>query len=461
VTAHAPDATAYSNPVEALKNAEVRKYFLALLRSEIPAEEKYETVIRFFEIEIDLAQRLLARKTDRESGNQEALGKALAEAAKEMEAWQPELILEQTEDGLRHALNRAVVSQHRNGGWGYSPGESHVWATAWTVLLLHEARRHGFDGNIAAISRGQQWLVENRRRWSLDQDEVLGNGNSVFEAAMALRCLFATGAASQPAVSRSIELSIARLLDEQKSAGNWEPTFYARTWTGSRELEWPDVAATSFALQALAAAPGGETARARGAASRAIDWLIGKQNEDGSWNAFVKVQQKPSAVKSVNKTSDVLRGFQAAQRLGIDVAPHQERIGRAVRWMLGQEEAVFKEGRIMGWAWKTEEKKDEKDETDYFNFLENTCLSLDTLLDIRGTLLDASTVSLPQLASNALWLLRQQHRADGDPDDGKWPNDDTGRIAFPLLRFYSQIRNSPAFDVAPAIQAEPEPRGQA
>jgi hypothetical protein len=210
MTAPANSARDYSNPVEALQNPEVRKYFVALFRSDISPEEKYDTVIRFFALEIDLEKQLLTREPDRESGRQRMISEAAVAAAQDAKVSQPELILEQTEEGLlqqtaeglRRALDRVGRSQHRDGGWGYRPELSHPWATAWTVLLLHEAEAGnlGFDDGTRSIAGGLEWLVDNRGRWSLDADEIHEVGNSVFEAAIALRCLLATGAASRPEV---------------------------------------------------------------------------------------------------------------------------------------------------------------------------------------------------------------------------------------------------------------------
>jgi hypothetical protein len=458
MTTPANSGRGFSNPVEALRNPEVRQYFTALFRSDISPEDKYDTVIRFFELEIDLEKQLLTRQPNLESGRQEQISGAAVETAQNAEVWQPELILQQTEEGLRRALGRVGRSQHRDGGWGDKPEQSHPWATAWTVLLLHEAGKLGLDEGAGSISRGLEWLVENRARWSLDADEIRqGQGNSVFETAIALRCVKTTSAASRPAVRGSIERSIARLLDEQKDPGNWEPTYYRHDWNGAREVPWPDVGATSFAIQALAEA--GSGADAVQAAGRAVRWLIGEQNEKGSWNGFIAEEHGSPAVPvpSVNKTCDALNGLLAGQRLGIDLAPYLVHIEKAVRWMREQEEAVVSHGRITGWAWKSEEKQTEK-----FNFLENTCLSLDTLLDMEPI---SEIISLPQLAASALWLLGQQLGADGglagDPDDGKWPNDDTGRIAFPILKFYSRITGASVFQLAPAAPAVPEHPGAA
>lgn len=339
MTAPANSARAYSNPVEALQNPEVRKYFTALFSSDISPEEKYDTVIRFFALEIDLEKQLLTPERDRESGGHKKIFGTAVEARRDAEVWQPELILQQTEEGLlqqteeglRRALKRVGRSQHQDGGWGYRPELSHPWATAWTVLLLHQARDLGFDDGTRSISRGLEWLVDNRGSWSLDADEIHGVGNSVFEAAVALRCVLATGAASQPAVRRSIERSIARLLDEQKAAGNWEPTLFGRGYQGERGVSWHDVAATSFAVQALAEASSGAAVQAAG---QAVRWLIGEQNENGSWNGFLTVPHTPRAVPSVNKTCDALKGLLAGRRLGIDVSLYQARIEKAVRWML-------------------------------------------------------------------------------------------------------------------------------
>jgi hypothetical protein len=418
------------DPVETLHDPEVRKYFVALLNSSLSAEEKYQAFLRFFELESDLSSRLQSQDDTK------SVETAVADAARKAGAWQPETILEPTRDSLERALRRIERSQHSDGGWGYEVERSHPWATAWTVLCLHRAAGLARDGSLAGlgaspamVERGVAWLIDHRDRWSV-YDAPAGESRSVYETAVALRCLYRTATADQPEVTRSVEGCIACLLKSQRPEGDWD----SRIWSQGPlpEAGRQEVGATSFALQALAASRRQDTTM-WSAVLAGMEWLRRAQNQDGSWNASVYLPHTPVPVPSVNKTCDGLKGFLAGRRLGLDVASYQPEIDKAIKWLLEQEQAVIgDDGRIKGWGWKNDAGQAlERD------LLENTCLTLETLLEIES-------VALPLLASNALWLIRKQWRVDGD-DDGKWSTDDTGRTAFALLEFYCRIKDSPLF----------------
>lgn len=423
--------TAYPDPIATLNDPEVRKYFVALLNSSLSAEEKYQAFLRFFELESDLSSRLQSQ------GGPKAVDEAVADAAREAGAWLPETILEPTRDSLERALRRIERSQHSDGGWGYEVERSHPWATAWTVLCLHRAASLAREGSLvrlgaspALVERGLGWLIDHRDRWSV-YDAPAGESRSVYETAVALRCLYRTGADDRPEVMPSVEGCIACLLESQRPEGDWDSRIWShgplRPETGRQE-----VGATSFALQALAATQRADE-EMKSAARAGMEWLRQAQNPDGSWNASVYLPHTPVPVPSVNKTCDGLKGFLAGRRLGLDLAPYQPGIDKAIKWLLEQEQAVIgDDGRIKGWGWK-----DDAGQTLERDLLENTCLTLETLLEIES-------VALPLLASNALWLIRKQWRADGD-DDGKWSTDDTGRTASALLEFYCRIKDSPIF----------------
>jgi hypothetical protein len=328
------------------------------------------------------------------------------------------------------------------------------------VLLLHRAAEAGFDADKEAEEKGKKWLIEkNRCLWSLAPEDMRAGecGEcSIYDSSLAMGALFATGAAALSNVSPSIERSLSRLLAAQRPEGDWD-TMLCRNPAAAAHEDKLDVGGTSFALQVLAAT-GRSEARMEKAAVRALAWLAKQQNPDGSWNASYVPAGTIGPLKSVGKTCDALRGFLAGDRLGVDLAPYWQDIDRGVQWLVGKEEAVFNEkGQIEGWAWESEAKTSDG-KVDVI-LIENTCLTLETLLDV-AILPEIETVSLPQLAANALWLLRNQVHDEGRPDDdddGKWPSNDTGRIAFALLNYYSRIQQSPFFKVAPAVAAPAVP----
>lgn len=446
------------DPVATLNDPEVRKYFLALLNSSAAAEEKYQAFLRFFELESDLSSRILSQ------GEPKAVEEAVAEAARNTGAWQPGAILEQTRDSLERALRRIERSRHSDGGWGYEVQRSHPWATAWTVLCLHRAASLAEDGSLLPlgastelVKRGLEWLATHHDRWSVHEVDFTGRhwstppldrflhratpvdqSRSLYETAMVLRCLYRTGVADRTGVRFLAEACVTTILDNQRPEGDWDAELRGvRPFHPGPSLQ--EVGATSYALQALVAT-GRTDEPVRRAAAKAMQWLRQAQKPDGSWNASVYLPHTPVPVPSVNKTCDGLKGFLAGRRLGLDLPEDQPAIDKAVKWLLEQEQAVVgDDGRITGWGWKddaggqrqTAETKTERD------LLENTCLTLETLLEIES-------VALPLLASNALWLLRKQWRLDG-ADDGKWSTDDTGRTAFALLEFYCRIKDSPVF----------------
>jgi hypothetical protein len=429
------------NPIETLRNAEVKKYFLELLRSGSSPEDTYGKLLRFFELEHDLTSRLQLANLAQE--DQAAVSRAVASAAADSGMWKPDLIVRQVAEGLRSALHRVGRSQHSDGGWGFKPEESHLWATAWTVMLLHQAAELNLGSDRVAEEKGQEWLIQNRWCWSLDPDDMGARWNSVYEASVAIQALLATARGGElPRIAtQSIERSLARLLEEQRPEGDWD-TKLSRTPGERDSIDKMDVGATSYTIQALAAA-GRQEGEIGQAAARALAWLAGQQNPEGSWNTSYVLPGSLGPQASVGKTCDALRAFLAGERLGVDPWQFQQILDNGVEWLVGKEEAKLNaNGRIVGWVWQSEPEMQEAD----LDFLENTCLTLETLCEFKS-------VPLPHLAANALWLLRKQHCNAESPDDGKWPNNDTGRIAFALLNFYSRIQESPFFQVAPATPA--------
>jgi hypothetical protein len=420
-----------TSPADRLSDPEVKKFFQGVLRSDLPAEAKYDKLVEFFRLDSSLSRELVSYAHELESQDEGKIQQALATAAQGAGLWNPGQILSDTEDCLRRAVRRLRVSQHRDGGWGYEMEVSKVWATVYATLSLYHTDQQGLGdwGTRSALERGIDWLMAHRAQWSAETvppDEE----RSIYELSVVIRCLCETRRDRDPAIQRVITACIARLLEAQNDDGGWDRSIWGTQWPAKTRI-WSEVGATSFALQALSLAGGPGSRRA---AERAIECLAAAQNEDGSWNIMLGRHLLDRGARSVTKTCDALKGILAGRRIDVDMAPYREGIARAVEWLQHREQPIFNDAcNITGWGWVSDE----------LSTLENTCHTLETLLQVEDA-------SLPLLTSNASWLMRSQFRTPGSLEDGKWANNDTGRIALSLLEFHRTIQSSALFAPAPA-----------
>jgi hypothetical protein len=418
----------YPNPVERLRDPEVQKFFLGVLNCDLPAEAKYRKFVEFFELDASLSREIASRGPALAGeADQDKIREVVATAAEKVGVWNPQEILTETEDSVRRAVRRLLVSQHRDGGWGFEVEVSHIWATVYGVLALYLAEPHHLvaDGVREACERGLDWLLAHRQGWSAE-DIPPDKERSIYELSAVIRCLCETRKNEEPAVQEVIAAASERLQDAQNDDGGWDRSLWGTDWPGRTRI-WSETGATSFALQALAAA-GGEACKP--VVAKGMDCLARAQNEDGSWNVMLPRRDLlDRGPRSVTKTCDALKGILLGGKAGIDMAPYKETIARGVEFLQGREQPIFDDARtITGWGWYSEE----------LSALENTCHTLETLLLVEDA-------SLPLLTSNASWLIQCQYKARGSLDDGKWTNNETGRIALALLHFYRAIKASPLF----------------
>ena len=417
-------------PAERLRDPGVQNFFLGVLQSDVPSEEKYEKFVQFFELE-SILSRKIASRSDELVGeeDEEKIQEILATAAEEVGVWEPRKILAETEDCLRRAVRRLLVSQHHDGGWGYQPEVSSIWATVYGVLALHLAEPHRFvDADLrAAHERGLDWLMGQRAEWSVEEIPPRQE-RSIYELSAVIVCMCETGRNRDPAVRRLISTCIERLHGAQNQDGGWDRSLWGAEWPGPTG-KWSETGATSFALQALAVA-GGEASKP--VVANGIDALVSTQNDDGSWNIMIAQQLLDRGPRTVTKTCDALKGILVAARIDIDIDPYKDAIARGVDYLMRREQPIYSDARtIAGWGWFSEE----------LSTLENTCHTLETLLWVENA-------SIPLLTSNASWLIRSQYEAHDSLEDGKWVNNDTGRIALSLVCFYNAIKASPLFTAA-------------
>lgn len=424
-----------TNPADRLSDPEVRKFFLGILGSELPPEKKYDKFLEFFRLDSQLSRTLLSHAHELEGRDEEMMQQVLATAAEDAGLWNPGEILGKTEDCLRRAVRRLRNSQHRDGGWGFQIEVSSVWGTVYSTLSLSRAEEQGLatPGTREAWQRGIDWLLARRDHWSVESIPP-EEERSIYELGLVIRCLCETRQGQDPEIRRLIGVCVDRLAADQNGDGGWDRSIWGARWKGPTRT-WSEVGATSFALQALAAAG------SRGSASairKGIDCLAQAQNEDGSWNIMISRELLNRGERSVTKTCDALKGILAGRKAGVDLDPYRERISRAFDWLQHREQPMFNSARdaITGWGWHSDE----------ISTIENTCHTLETLLQVEDA-------SLPLLTSNASWLMQCQFLMPGSLEDGKWAHNDTGRITLSLLELHKAIQASPLFSSVSAAAA--------
>lgn len=388
-----------------LSDPRVKAYFLHLVNSSLPAEEKFCRFVEF------CANNL--------------------PASLETSAWaaSPELtgVLQEIDARLADSLSRAVGrmqgSQHADGGWGPQVEQSDFWHTAYAVLFLKTAE--GLEGieTPAEISpmlqRGVAYLEQHPEGWAADALSSL-SGMSVYDISLMVRCFYRVGRSCfrRESALRAYR-SIDRLYHSQNDDGGWDANIWGYE-INTPVRTWSEVGATAAALQALAEV-GDE--RFKAVIEKGMRWLIATQNAEGSWNDGSCHPILPgfqlSGYPAVTKTCDALQGLLVGARLGILPDDRSAAIDRAVDWIRRQEKPIFdRQNRVTGWGWGYTA-------ADY----EQTCLTLETLMHLPNP-------PLPVLASNADWLIQGQHRQSGDPEDGSWIMGHTARIALALAAFY-------------------------
>lgn len=405
----------YANVIETLRDPEVKNYFLGILRSRLPDEEKLEKFVEFFDLQGRLEEKMagLVGGPDRLERSVEGV----SAAAQQIGVWQPERILERTESSVRRGVGRILRCQHRDGGWGYEPETSNLWGTAHSVTALRVASDLGVSNTEVndPMRRGIAWI----ERWFADQE--LRPHRSTYDAALAVRCLHRLGQPDFPPATTCFD----RFLAAQNADGGWDWSFPDE---GAAPAGFSEVGATGLILEALSI---GGKPHFREAVEKGTRWLAGVQNADGSWNEVFK--DPPTLRGSLNKTCDALNGLNAGKSFGLDNALRAH-IEKGVRWIFEQEKLV---GDASGWGYEGLLTAD----------VVSTCMVLETLLKIEG-------VSLPLISANALWLTNIQHCDPSSPEDGKWIGGDSSRTILALADYLAKIRASPLFQVSKSMMTE-------
>lgn len=441
----------FTNPLLILKDPQIRRYFLSILQSPLSEDDKYEKFIDFFELQSQVKTEMLNSYGDQVlSGEVKHFDQIASAAGQRMGIWDPEKILNQTRESITRALRRLKHSQHRDGGWGFQPEVSGPWGTAFAVLCLNAANCAG-DFNLGLednLKNGLHWLRDHPAAWAIENIETNGS-RSIYDVSIVIRCFYEAGDVDSPQLKEAWR----KLLELQNDDGGWDARVWADDYTGVTRV-FSDVGATRMALQALATVkryeePDGSVDSAA-IFLKGLQWFIRTQNEDGSWNnkSCTPNSLGIEGYPSITKTCDGIKGILTATNLvpvlnDKNRAAANDAVDNAVNWLLSKEKALYDPtGIIAGWGWGDEMIGELR-----IDEMQNTWLTLETLVQV-----DSPVISLPLLAANAQWLMKQQHKptANEDPiEGGKWePVGHTARIALSLIEFYKQIKGSPLFEKA-------------
>ncbi len=419
-----------TNPSETLNDPEVRKYFLEILESNLSSQDKYDKFIRFFKLETEINNGMLSYGSKLLTDDKNKIDKILFDVVQKIGIWKPYKIIEQTKDSIKGAIRRLKNSQHRDGGWGFDIESSNFWGTAYAVLCLDSAknlREIKFDVDFnSMVERGINWIEDNSMYWSVEHISPQGE-MPVYEISLAIKCFYQVEKKHlSKKTSDAISQCVERLIESQNSDGGWDAKIWG-TEVRSHIKVWSEVGATSFVLQALAET---RSEKVRRTIDKGINWLIKTQNLDGSWNdgSCAPGKNKLSGKPSINKTCDALQGILMGKN---NINESIANIDQAVEWLQKMEKPIIDENRnIKGWGW---------DDYTVAHF-ENTCLTLETLVELPDA-------SLPLLTANAQWLMENQYKKDGDMEDGDWKGGHTARIALSLIEYYRKIKESPLFGI--------------
>ena len=423
--------TTLGDPVELLMDQQARSYFLGILESNLTNEQKYEKFISFFGTVGKIRDGLLAQASQIMSDNEKDVSQTISQISEHMGDWKPQQRLDEVEDSIRRAVRRMSKSQHPDKGWGFNWQVSDFWDTSHVVLCLNAARtlkQFKSDADVERMLRdGLGWIEakEHRGEWSA-ADLASRRQKSVYNVSLAIRCFREAGKDhASTETSAAIEQCVASLAESQNEDGGWN----AHVWDPPGIFS--EVGATSAALQAYGTT---RDPHHEPAVVRAVNWLLATQDDEGSWrddscDYRTGARFKLKGVPAINKTCDALQGLLVAQDdFGIDLAPCQQAITKAVTWLQGRERPIFDGDRkIQGWGWGGNE-----DRSSY----EDTGLALETLVRMPG---DAS---LLLLSSNAQWLIKNQHPEDGSDQVGNWHLGHTARIALSLIQYYRKLMES-------------------
>lgn len=229
------------------------------------------------------------------------------------------------------------------GGWAWTDlpgGVPDADDTAGALVALRRLAPDDAEATHAARA-GAEWLLGLQNRDGGVPTFCRGWGTLPFDrssadiTAHALRAWGAWRAAGDALWERRIAGAMNRarsyLARTQNADGSWTPLWFGNQHSDSEENR---TYGTARVLRALAADPqlvqGGDVNRM---ASRAAEWLVGAQNEDGSWGGVARGR---SSVEETALAVEALAEFcrLSPDRTGADMGPARTACLRGAGWLV-------------------------------------------------------------------------------------------------------------------------------
>lgn len=397
------------NFFDQLSDPQLKSGLMRLLGSGLSPEAKYASLIDFFHHsggteDFLLSLAMLAAENGGENDGSEASAGAVA-------------------GSLLRVLRRLNASQHADGGWGPYVETSSFWNTALSVLFLDAAYRNPalLAGGQQAVDyvfllrRGCAYLEQAAEQWAADTLPAQG-ALSIYQLSLMSRVFFnGCRAYFRRDTGVRVYRSIAHLYQAQNEDGGWDACLWGYDVTTPVRV-FSEVGATAAALRALAQVA---DERLLAATERGVHWLINTQNVDGSWSSGSCRPDLPAFTLTgdprVSKTCDAICGLVCSHSFDGEAEPYRTVLRRALVWLQRRMQPVLNKHRnpaAWGWGFTAD---------DYQN-----------VLQVFETLLALPAAPRALLSPYAGWLLRGQHRAGGDAQDGAWVLGDTARTALAL-----------------------------
>ena len=432
------------DPVETLQKDEVEFFFWLIVGSNLPHDEKYQRLIRLFELQ-EFFNRKLLEEEGPEDYTPEGMQKLVSTVAQREGVWNPASIMNRTQESIQQGI-KYLQDSRQPGGWKWCPrddGHPRLWPTGHALMALCAARDivNGDEDIPCVPADAKDLLLQQSHEWCVDSFPP-PQGRGVYEVGIGLMTLACLRREVEHVFDGNtlgmIERTLSCLCRAQNENGGWDYNVWRdgqpdRKWSGS------DVGATSLAIQGLVAWTDLGTPDMEQAIRRGVEWLAGTQNDDGSWNngrCETTDQTNLSGDPRVTKTCDAIRGIRAGTGLHKEPEAISKKrkatIDKALKWIRRQERSFRTESGANAIGWAEDHTSGERPDPI------TTCITLETLVQLDN-------VPVPLFTANAQWLMDSQDSDPNSPTYGAWVDGDTFRSTLCLIEYYKKIRSSPFF----------------